>query len=198
MRTAIHRAHPAAIRQAGLTALLAVAAAVSTASLAAGVGTGPCGASGPGTVVSSCTESALDSAVAAGGAVTFSCSGTITLTNPLPIAGGENLSIDGGNQVTISGDDLVQIAKVSGGNVTFANIALVDGLVQGITGGGGNDGANGPAGKGGVGGASATVVGQDGSPGGAGTDGTAGKPGFSGLNATEPKGGPWPSPPGAR
>src|SRR5580693_4587663 len=83
-----------------------------TAMVAIGVDA-PGAAAAGGTVVSSCTESALDAAVSAGGSITFSCSGTIILSQPLPLANGESLSINGGNTVALSGGGLVPIASIN-------------------------------------------------------------------------------------
>jgi hypothetical protein len=46
-----------------------------------------------GTVISTCDEPSLDAAVAAGGTVTFACSGTITVTSTITIS--SDTTIDG-------------------------------------------------------------------------------------------------------
>ncbi|MBP1685040.1 MAG: hypothetical protein H6Q33_1183, partial [Deltaproteobacteria bacterium] len=79
-----------------LTAVLLLAAWTPTVCLAGTtVGTGS---------PDSCTEQALDAALAGGGSVTFDCGGTavtITLTTPKTIA--LDTSIDGGALITLSG-----------------------------------------------------------------------------------------------
>ena len=61
-----------------------------------------------GGVVDACNETALKAALTGGGTVTFSCSGTITLTSGVWIAA--NTTIDGsGQNVTISGGDAHQV-----------------------------------------------------------------------------------------
>ena len=55
-----------------------------------------------GGVVTDCTEAALRTAMIGGGLVTFTCDGTITLTNTLTVS--EDTVLDAtGRQVTISG-----------------------------------------------------------------------------------------------
>src|SRR5581483_6431680 len=46
------------------------------------------------TTVSTCDEPTLDAAIAAGGTVTFACSGTITLTHAITIGAGANVTLD--------------------------------------------------------------------------------------------------------
>ncbi|MCW2497885.1 MAG: hypothetical protein JWQ77_3809, partial [Jatrophihabitans sp.] len=134
-----------------------------------------------GVVVSSCTESALRSAVAGGGTITFSCAGTIKVSSPLAIPAGT--TIDGGNTVAISGNKQSQIATVAGGTVVLENITLVDGLATPKSGDNGTDGGDGTAGAGGKGGVQgirsnfAPTDGTDGTAGTAGTAGTSGKAG---------------------
>src|SRR2546429_2509201 len=65
-------------------------------------------------VVSSCDETSLLTAVSGGGMVTFTCSGTITLTAPITII--TSTTIDGsGQNVTISGGFATQVILVSVG-----------------------------------------------------------------------------------
>jgi hypothetical protein len=83
------------------------------------VGTGTAG---------SCTESALDTALTGGGAVTFDCGGgpvTITLTATKSIT--TATTIDGANLITLSGGGTVKLFDVTGGGLTIDNLALVDG-----------------------------------------------------------------------
>jgi Bacterial Ig domain/Bacterial Ig-like domain (group 3)/Carboxypeptidase regulatory-like domain len=171
------------IRVTSVATALILGMTVSVAALA--IGTLPASAS----VVTNCSESTLDAAIASGGTVTFTCSGIITLTNPLPVPNSGTLTIDGGNSVTISGDDLEQIAVITGGTVTFQNITLEAGLAQGITGTDGSDGTDGPAGSPGSAGVNGAANGDAGANGGGGGDGTAGTGGFSGLNGTAARGG---------
>ena len=61
-----------------------------------------------GGVVSVCDEAHLLAALAGGGTVTFTCSGTITLTAEITIAA--DTTIDGSGQtVTISGNNAVRV-----------------------------------------------------------------------------------------
>jgi predicted outer membrane repeat protein len=67
--------------------------------------------------VSICDEASLTGALAGGGLVTFTCSGTITLTATIAI--GSDTTIDGtGQSVTISGGNNVRIFSINEG-VTF-------------------------------------------------------------------------------
>ena len=67
-----------------------------------------------GGVVSVCDEAHLLAALAGGGTVTFTCSGTITLTAPITIAA--DTTIDGsGQDVTISGNHAVRVFTVNSG-----------------------------------------------------------------------------------
>ena len=67
-----------------------------------------------GGIVSICDEAHLLAALAGGGTVTFSCSGTITLTAEITIAA--NTTIDGSGQtVTISGNHAVRVFTVNSG-----------------------------------------------------------------------------------
>jgi predicted outer membrane repeat protein len=79
--------------------------------LALAVPASPVHASG---VVSVCDEAHLLAALSGGGTVTFACSGTIILTNPITIAA--NTTVDGSGQaVTISGNNAVQVFSVNTG-----------------------------------------------------------------------------------
>jgi predicted outer membrane repeat protein len=80
-----------------------------------------------GGVVSTCDEVHLNSALAGGGSVTFSCSGTITLTSAITIAA--NTSIDGtGQTVAVSGGGAVQVFLVNSGvNFSVNNLTIENG-----------------------------------------------------------------------
>lgn len=65
-----------------------------------------------GGVVTICDETHLLTALSDGGAVTFACSGVITLTNTIVIA--SDTTIDGSGQaVTISGNSVTQVFKIN-------------------------------------------------------------------------------------
>jgi hypothetical protein len=98
-----------------------------------------------GGVVSVCDETHLRAAVAGGGAVTFTCSGTITVTSTIAIL--LNTTVDGtGQNVTISGGNAVGVFSVGSPlvqaflNVSLNNLTIADGNANGLnffTGGGG-------------------------------------------------------------
>jgi hypothetical protein len=98
-----------------------------------------------GGVVSLCDETHLRAAVAGGGAVTFTCSGTITVTSTIAIL--LNTTIDGTSQnVTISGGNAVGVFTIGSPlvqaflNVSLDNLTIADGNATGLnffTGGGG-------------------------------------------------------------
>jgi predicted outer membrane repeat protein len=77
----------------------------------------------------SCTEAALDAALAIGGEIVFNCGGptTIALSSEKLIA--KNTSIDGGNLVTLSGQGARRIFKTNS-NIAFTikNLTLADGF----------------------------------------------------------------------
>ena len=88
-------------------------------------------------IVSTCDKTSLLAAISGGGTVTFACSGTITLTEPINISG--NLTLDGaGQSVTISGGNAVNVFYIPAGSVlTLKNITVADGYVgPGKAGGG--------------------------------------------------------------
>ena len=92
------------------------------------VGTGTAG---------SCTEAALDTALAGGGNVTFNCGGahTITVTTEKTITA--NTTIDGGGNITISGGNSTRIFNVqNGADVILRNITITNGNAGGSNGGG--------------------------------------------------------------
>lgn len=82
---------------------------------------------GQNTVVSNNNPATFSSAVAMGGTVTFSFSGTITLTNAISVS--TNVVVDGrGHQVTISGGSNVQVFIVnSNAALALNNLTLADG-----------------------------------------------------------------------
>ena len=80
-----------------------------------------------GGVVSVCDEAHLLAALAGGGTVTFSCSGTITLTAEITIAA--DTTIDGSGQtVTISGNHAVRVFTVNSGvTLNLNGLTVADG-----------------------------------------------------------------------
>ena len=84
------------------------------------VGTGSAG---------SCTEAALDTALAVGGAIDFNCGGgavTIVVTSPKIIS--KNTQINGGGLITLSGNNTTQIIAVQTGfSLSLSNITLTMG-----------------------------------------------------------------------
>ena len=80
-----------------------------------------------GGVVSVCDEASLVTALSGGGTVSFTCSGTITLTSPITIAA--NTTIDGsGQSVTISGNTAVQVFSVNSGvTLNLGWLTIADG-----------------------------------------------------------------------
>ena len=88
-----------------------------------------------GGIVSVCDEANLLAALAGGGTVTFSCSGTITLTARITIAA--DTTIDGsGQNVTISGNHAVRAFTVNTGvTLNLNRLTVVDGRAD--SGGGG-------------------------------------------------------------
>src|SRR5688572_10129889 len=88
--------------------------------------------SSPTTVVSSCTQAALQAALDVGGVITFSCAGTLLLDTPL--TADKDTVLDGGGQVTLSGGGKTRILKVGHDNfeslapsVTVQRLAFRDG-----------------------------------------------------------------------
>jgi hypothetical protein len=77
----------------------------------------------------SCTEAALDAALAPGGLVTFDCGTdplTITITSTKTIA--KDTTIDGGGRITISGGNAVGVFAVnSGATFDVRNLTIADG-----------------------------------------------------------------------
>ena len=90
-----------------------------------------------GGIVSVCDEAHLLAALAGGGTVTFSCSGTITLTAEITIAA--DTTIDGSGQtVTISGNNAVRVFTVNSGiTLNLNELTIAEGYVAGYAFGGG-------------------------------------------------------------
>ncbi len=109
-----------------MLAALLVALAMAYAPLARAAG-----------VVSSCDEPSLLTAVSGGGRVTFTCSGTITLTAIITIPA--DTTIDGtGQNVSISGGNVVQVFSVpSGVQLNLNKLTIAQGKVYGFGDGGG-------------------------------------------------------------
>jgi len=85
--------------------------------------------SGKAQTVTNCTEAALRAAMAGGGAVTFSCNGTITLASTFTNA--VNTVLDGsGHQVTISGGNAVRVLYVATNtSLTLINLTVANGRI---------------------------------------------------------------------
>src|SRR5215216_3696623 len=84
----------------------------------------------------SCTETALNTALAGGGAVTFNCGGpaTINLTTTKTIS--SNTQINGGGVITLSGNSLVRLFTVnSPATLNISNLTIASGFVSGGNGG---------------------------------------------------------------
>ena len=90
-----------------------------------------------GGVVSVCDEAHLLTALAGGDTVTFSCSGTISLSAPIVIAA--DTTIDGSGQVvTISGNNAVRVFTVNAGVAfTLNELTIANGTVSDYESGGG-------------------------------------------------------------
>src|SRR5215469_4084948 len=93
-------------------------------------------------VVSSCNEGSLLTAVSGGGMVTFTCSGTITLTATITIFA--DTTIDGtGQNVTISGGNAVRVFILSSGvKLNLKKITIANGNTSQSGGGIFNDGGS--------------------------------------------------------
>lgn len=129
--------------------------------LVAAVALGICGlpapVSGAGMVgtgsAASCTDAALDAALAGGGLVTFDCGPVPVTIDISPAAGGSGTKtistgtiIDGGGLITISGGDSVRVFIVNGtGTFRLLNVTVANGNAAGDGGGilsGGSAGGN--------------------------------------------------------
>ncbi len=102
----------------------------------------PAATSKPTTVVgtgtaASCTFSALNAAVSAGGVITFDCGAakvTILVTATLKLPTNKNTVIDGGNRITLDGGAAVQILRfespdfrANDNGLTLQHITLTNG-----------------------------------------------------------------------
>jgi predicted outer membrane repeat protein len=102
----------------------------------------PVDTSTPATVVgtgtaASCTFSALEAAVTAGGIITFDCGAdpvTIAVTATLNLPTDRSTVIDGGNQITLDGEGQVQILRfdhpdwmVNDNGLTLQHLSLING-----------------------------------------------------------------------
>ncbi|MGH3140419.1 MAG: hypothetical protein ACRDQE_11850, partial [Gaiellales bacterium] len=118
------------------------------------------------TTLNSCSPSAFNSAVTAGGTVRFAVdcpSLVVSRTTVVPL--GKTLDIEGnGHAVTLSGGGVRQLFKVTGGQLTVRGVTIQSGAAVGA------GGANGVPG----------TPGANGGDGTSGTSGTAGQPGVAG------------------
>jgi len=111
------------------TWMLAVFVATLTTPALAAAG-GVVGDGTPG----SCTEAALDAALAGGGSITFNCGAspvTITVTSAKNVT--KSTSLDGGGLITLSGGGTTQLFVVNTKHVTLSleNVTISDGLAAG-------------------------------------------------------------------
>lgn len=85
-------------------------------------------------LVTNCTEVDFRAAVNSNQVIRIVCDGTITLTSPLVIA--STKVIDGtGHSVTLSGGNTTRLFEViPGGDLTFSNLTITQGRVQGTNG----------------------------------------------------------------
>ncbi len=97
----------------------------------------PASPTSAGGVVTICDEAHLLAALAGGGTVTFTCSGTITQSAEITVAA--DTTIDGSGQtVTLSGNNAVRVFVVNPGIALNLNsLTIADGLVSGASGEGG-------------------------------------------------------------
>jgi hypothetical protein len=80
--------------------------------------------------ITNCTQADLQAALGEGGAVTFACSGTITLTNTLVIT--QDTTIDAsGFEVTLSGGNAVRLFAVTNAALHLNGFTLADGRAVG-------------------------------------------------------------------
>jgi hypothetical protein len=110
-----------ACRIAVLCATVLLSSAPSTAQAAGVVGTG---------IAASCTDAALNAALAGGGLVTFNCGGPTTIdvstgtgTKTISV----DTTIDGGGLITISGGNSVGVFVVSGVKFTVQHLTIANG-----------------------------------------------------------------------
>jgi len=96
-----------------------------------------------GTGSGTCTETALDAAVASGGIITFDCGDsptTITITKTLNLRTDVDTTIDGGGKITLDGGGQTQIMNFNHDNyrtnttlLTLMNLTLAHGKISGTT-----------------------------------------------------------------
>ena len=147
------------------------------------------------TPITSCTTSAIQSAIQAGGSYVFDCGGIIAppvvdgQQVPFTVPSGDTVSLDATgapSAVTVDGSRASQLFAVNGGDLTLIGLTVQDGLAAGTpgtagpVGADGTDGADGPGGKAGTS-MTGPTAGGNGKPGGAGKAGTDGSDGGDGL-----------------
>ncbi len=116
---------------AAVCAAVLIISAASTARAAGVVGTGS---------AQSCTDAALDTALADGGLVTFDC-GPDPVTIDISTGTGTKIiaagtTFDGGGLITISGGNSVGVFSVNSGvNFTVENLTIANGKTTGVGGG---------------------------------------------------------------
>ena len=145
------------------------------------------------TSISTCTDSALTSAIAAGGTVVFQVDcPDLVLGQSISIPSTLTVDIEAnGHTVVLDGSSIRRHFVVNGGHLTIGGLTLKNGMVRGLdgvagtAGGTGQDGSAGESGKNGIpGGCSVgSDVGGNGSTGTAGSAGTAGTAGKGGTVA---------------
>ncbi|MFI5419105.1 MAG: hypothetical protein ACHQ2Y_09485, partial [Candidatus Lutacidiplasmatales archaeon] len=148
-------------------------------------------AAGNTTTISACTESALATALAVGGAVAFGLA-CYDLKMNASIGIGHNLSVNltaGIYPVTLDGQYRTQFFIVTGGQLSVTGITFEHGFVQGTAGLNGLGGSAGSTGANGAAGADGTSYGQAGAPGSAGAAGKAGHAGAQGQTGVAGRGG---------
>lgn len=78
----------------------------------------------------SCTEAALDSALAGGGDITFNCGDaphTIRVSSTKVIDSQSTVKISGNGLITISGNNAVRVFDINGGTLTLENLTITEG-----------------------------------------------------------------------
>lgn len=114
--------------------ILAIVAVIATAPAGEVIAAG---AVGNGTAAS-CTQAALDTALAGGGLVTFNCGAdpvTITVTGTKVIS--PATTIDGGGKIILSGGGITEVLRVPvSSTLTLQNITVTAGAAEGGGGGG--------------------------------------------------------------
>lgn len=90
------------------------------------------GRPGP-SVVTNCTQQALETAIAGGSYVTFGCEGIIQLTNTIVLS--KTITLDAtGRSVTISGQGSVRLFDINSAQATFKSLTLANGRHLGTNG----------------------------------------------------------------